>query len=150
MKKNKIQFRLLFLFVITSITINCSKDDKTSSPGITVAQVNTIITEGTWDVSLYNEAGSIQTSDFSGYSFAFNSNGTLLANAAGTSKTGTWSSTTDSGSVKIPIAFPDETNEPFKSITDDWLVLTATNIKVELKHVSGEDGSIDLLTFEKN
>jgi hypothetical protein len=41
------------------------------------------------------------------------------------------------------------TDGPFESITDDWDVLSASSSKIELKHTSGGDGSIDYLTFEK-
>ena len=55
----------------------------------------------------------------------------------------------DSGSTKFDITFPDA-NGPFEEITEDWRVLSSSTTKLELKHVSGGDGSIDLLTFEKN
>ncbi len=147
MKKN-LKLLAPMLFVVAAL-VSCSKDDKTTATGITEAQVNTIIVDGTWDVSSYSEAGVDQSSDFSGYAFDFNADGSLVATGPAT-KTGTWDSTTDSGKVKIPIAFASETDGPFESISDDWFVLTATNQKIELKHVSGGDGSIDLLTFEKN
>jgi hypothetical protein len=147
MKKN-LRLSAITLFFATVI-LSCSKDDKTTATGITAAQVNTLITDGTWDVSLYNEGGIDQTSDFSGYLFAFNADGSLLATGPA-EKTGTWNSTTESGKVKIPILFETETEGPFESISDDWFVLTATNQKIELEHISGGDGSIDHLTFEKN
>ena len=135
--------------VFATVIVSCSKDDKIAATGITAAQVNTLITDGTWDVSLYNEDGIDQTIDFSGYEFAFNADGALLATGPA-EKIGRWNSITDSGKVKIPIAFETETDGPFESISDDWYVLTATNQKIELEHISGGDGSIDLLTFEKN
>ena len=42
------------------------------------------------------------------------------------------------------------TSGHFESISEDWRVLSSTASKIELKHISGGDGSIDLLTFEKN
>jgi len=140
---------LIIAMVIHFSTTGCSKDEKTIGTSITAAQVNTLIVDGTWDVSLYNEAGIDETSDFSGYTFDFNADGSLIVTGP-ESKTGTWNSTTDSGKVKIPIAFATETDGPFESISDDWFVLTATNQKIELKHISGGDGSEDFLTFEKN
>ena len=147
MKKN-LRLSAITLFFATVI-LSCSKDDKTTATGITAAQVNTLITDGTWDVSLYSEGGIDQTSDFSGYEFAFIADGSLVVTGPA-EKIGTWNSTTDSGKVKIPIAFETETDGPFESISDDWFVLTATNQKIELEHISGGDGSIDHLTFEKN
>lgn len=146
--KNNLKFLAILLFVITS-TLSCSKDDKTIAQGITAAQVNNIITVGTWNVTLYDEAGTIETTVFTGYSFVFNAKGTLVATDTPTIKEGTWNSTTESGSVKIPINFVEETKGSFKSISEDWIVLTVIDTKIELKHTSSEDGSIDLLTFEK-
>jgi hypothetical protein len=112
--------------------------------------VNSIITEGNWIVTLFDEDGVVKTSEFSGYAFDFNVDGSLIASLSGApDKTGTWNSTTDSGKVKIPIAFATETDGPFESISEDWKVLTATSAKIELQHISGGDGSTDLLTFEK-
>ena len=147
MKRN-LRLSAITLFFATVI-VSCSKDDKTVATGITAAQVNTLITDGTWDVSLYSEGGIDQTSDFLGYEFAFIADGSLVVTGPA-EKTGTWNSTTESGKVKIPIAFETETDGPFESISDDWFVLTATNQKIELEHISGGDGSIDHLTFEKN
>ena len=149
MKNIQFYTKLTLFFIIIILNTSCSKDDKVVAKGITAAQVNTIITQGTWNVTLYNESGNIDTSDFTGYSFVFNSNGTLVATNTPTIKDGTWNSTTDSGSVKIPIDFPLETSGSFKSISEDWIVLTVIDSKIELKHTSSEDGSIDLLTFEK-
>jgi hypothetical protein len=147
MKKNVLLSAIAFVFA--TVILSCSKDDKTTATGITAAQVNTLITDGTWDVSLYSEGGIDQTADFSGYLFAFNADGALVATGP-VEKIGRWNSTTDSGKVKIPISFETETDGAFESISDDWFVLTATDQKIELQHISGGDGSIDLLTFEKS
>ncbi len=145
----RVVFSLFFLLSLPS----CSSSDSNSSDtatGITMAEVNTIITEGNWIVTIFDEDSVLRTSEFSGYSFNFNVNGSLIASLSGDDKIGTWSSTTDSGKVKIPIAFATETDGPFESISEDWIVLTASNTKIELRHVSSEDESITLLTIEKS
>ena len=144
--KNILCTTLLSLLILS--VIGCSKDDKTVAPGLTAAQVNTFITEGSWEVTSYTEAGTDETTNYSSYTFSFGSKGVLTATGAKT-KVGTWSSTTDSGLVIIPIAFESEVDGPFEAITEDWIVLTCTNLKLELKHTSGDDGSVDLLSFEK-
>jgi hypothetical protein len=144
--KNILCTTLLSLLILS--VIGCSKDDKTVAPGITAAQVNTIITEGSWKVTSYTEAGTDEASNFSSYTFSFSPEGVLTATGVKT-KVGTWNSTTDSGLVIIPIAFASEVDGPFEAITEDWSVLTCTDLKLELKHTSGDDGSIDLLSFEK-
>ncbi|MCX2720333.1 hypothetical protein [Lentiprolixibacter aurantiacus] len=39
--------------------------------------------------------------------------------------------------------------EDFAELTEDWNIISYSATKIELKHVSGGDGDIDLLTFEK-
>ncbi len=147
MKTNQlITMAALLLVFFTS----CSKDDKTVATGITAAQVNNNTATGNWQVTLYNENGSVDTSDFSGYAFVFNADGTLVATNTPTVKNGTWVAAPDSGAVKFTIDFTaTEADGPFESISEDWTVLNSSTTKIELKHVSGGDGSIDLLTFEK-
>ena len=117
------------------------------SPSTSTVTDNT--TSGTWRVTLFQEDGSNQTSNFNGYNFSINSNGTIVAVNGSTTKNGNWSTYSDSGSTKFDIVFLDS-NGPFEEISEDWRVLSSTASKLELKHVSGGDGSIDLLTFEKN
>ncbi len=62
---------------------------------------------------------------------------------------GTWTTGTDDSTPKFIINF-SATNGPFEEISEDWQILNASATRVELKHVSGGDGSIDMLTFEKN
>lgn len=59
---------------------------------------------------------------------------------------GTWSTGTDDSTPKFIIAF-SATNGPFEEISEDWRILSITSSKMELKHVSSGDGSIDLLIF---
>ena len=149
MKKLKLIPLLAVVFML-NVASMCSSDDNSSSASTTTTQVQNAATSGTWHVTLYNEDGSVQTSDYSGYNFSFNSDGSLAAVKSGsTTQTGTWNTLSDSGSVKMNIGFtaPDG---PFESISEDWRVLSASTSKIELKHTSGGDGSIDLLTFEKN
>jgi hypothetical protein len=37
----------------------------------------------------------------------------------------------------------------YEDLSDDWEVVNSSDTKLELKDVSGGDGSIDYLTFEK-
>jgi len=140
----------LFCLFMLNVASMCSSDNGSSddnSPPVGTIIDNT--TSGTWRVTLFQEDSSNQTNNFSGYNFSINSDGTIVAINGSTTKTGTWSSYTDSGYSKFDILFPD-TNGPFEEISEDWRVLSSTTTRLELKHVSGGNGSIDLLTFEKN
>lgn len=128
----------------------CSSDDDSSDDNSpSTSNVNTNVTSGTWRVTLFQEDGTNQTSNFNGYDFSINSNGTIVAVNGSTTKNGNWSTYSDSGTTKFDIVFLDN-NGPFEEISEDWRVLASTTTKLELKHVSGGDGSVDLLTFEKN
>lgn len=148
--KKLILIPALFCLFMLNVASTCSSDDNSSddnSPPVGTIIDNT--TSGTWSITLFQEDSSNQTSNFSGYSFSINSDGSIVAVNGSTTKTGTWSTYTDSGYSKFDILFPD-TSGPFEEISEDWRVLSSTATRLELKHISGGDGSIDLLTFEKN
>ena len=84
---NKFKLIPIVIIVLFAISLSmCTKDDKTVAPGILPTQVNTAIVVGTWDITLYDKAGTDHTSDFSEYSFAFNVNDTVVATAATSKK----------------------------------------------------------------
>ena len=149
MRRLIIMAALFCLFVLNVASMCSSDDDSSDDNSPSTSNVNTNVTSGTWRVTLFQEDGTNQTSNFNGYHFSINSNGTMVAVNGSTTKNGTWSTYSDSGSTKFDITFPDA-NGPFEEITEDWRVLSSSTTKLELKHVSGGDGSIDLLTFEKN
>lgn len=149
MKKLKLTAILACVFMV-NVASMCSSDDNSSSSSssVSAAQVAQTVANGQWAVTRYNENGTNQTSDFSGYVFTFAANGDLTAVNGSTTQSGTWRTYRDSGSTKMELTF-GATSGSFESITDDWNVLSSTATKVELKHTSGGDGSIDYLTFEK-
>jgi hypothetical protein len=148
----KIIFGLLMATTLLSST--CKKDDDTPAPttGVQPAAVTTAVTSNTaasnWRVTLYNEAGTVKTSSFTGYTFNFASNSTVTATVSGATTSGTWSSLLDSGRTKLIISF-NVTNGYLEEISEDWEVISATNNKIELKHISGGNGTTDLLTLER-
>jgi len=148
MKILKLMPILAVLFML-NVASMCSSDDDDSSSSVGTTQVTNSVTNGTWRVALYNEDGAVHTSNYSGYAFTFNSSGALAAISGAATKSGTWSTESDSGSTKFNIGFSDA-DGPFESISEDWKVLTVTSTRISLKHISGGDGGTDYLTFEKN
>ncbi|NHM06353.1 hypothetical protein G4D82_03900 [Flavobacterium sp. CYK-4] len=146
MKKLKLIPILALLFMV-NVASMCSDDDSSSSSS-TPNQVTDNVSGGTWRVSLYNEDGTVKTSDFSGYAFIFDADGSVTAIKSETIQIGDWSSYNDSGSTKFDLVFA-ALDGPFESISEDWNVLSSSSTVLSLKHVSGGDGSIDLLTFTK-
>lgn len=144
---------LLFGIFMLNVASTCSNDDSNddddSSSSTIITQTQNTIVNGAWRVTLFSEDGSNQTSQFSNYDFVFGTNGTITANNGSNTMNGTWTTGTDDSTPKFIINF-SVTNGPFEEISEDWRILSTTSTKIELKHVSGGDGSIDLLTFEKN
>ena len=104
------------------------------------------LADGTWIVALYSDDGTDQTMDYNGYELNFNSNGTVVAQNGSDTIEGTWSVT---GTTDLDLVLDFGEEFPFDEFTDDWDVLDFTSIRVELEDVSGGDGSIDTLVFEK-
>lgn len=139
-----------FLFVIIlTISLSCSNDSDNDLP-LTIAPstVEDIMTKGTWRITLYMDDNKNETSDYTGYSFTFNANKSVTALKNAQTTTGNWSSFNDSGKVKFLINFGDIF--PLDEISDDWDVKLLTSQKIELEDISGGDGTIDKLTFQKN
>lgn len=129
--------------------VSCSGDDDNNN--FSGSDLTEIVVGGSWRVTLYQEDAVNHTHHFSGYSFTFNSDGSLIASNESISQAGTWTTGNDDSTNKLWINFPSAPeDDPFEEISEDWQIVTKTSSKIELRHVSGGDGSIDLLTFEKN
>lgn len=150
-------FFLAFLtvFSMSLMSSTCSLDDDGNDDdgfdddGGSIAQVDNTVVDGKWNIIDFVEDGTDQTYHFNNFEFTFSNNGTLTASNGSTSKNGTWVTGTDDSSPKLILNFSD-TNGPFEEISEDWRIETSTSTLLELRHVSGGDGSIDLLTFAKN
>ena len=104
------------------------------------------------------DSGTDETSDYTGYSFTFNADGSLDAVNGSTMITGTWSVTSDDSSddddynstddIDFNIFFSAPPN--FEELSDDWDIVSRSSTRIELIDISGGDGSTDTLVFEKN
>lgn len=137
LKNIKIASILVLVLILFS---SCKKDDSTN--------VTDIIKNGSWKITLFQEDGSTKTSNFTGYSFVFNNNNSITATKNSQSVNGTWSSGNDDSSPNLILNFGSTV--PFDEINEDWEILEKTSSIIKLKHISGGDGSIDYLNFEKN
>ncbi|MBV1924298.1 MAG: hypothetical protein KUG68_09765, partial [Flavobacteriaceae bacterium] len=106
--------------------------------------LESILVDGLWYVSLYDDDGDNETADYNGYQLSFNINGTVTA-SNGTVINGTWQ-VLSSGN-KLLLDFGSAI--PFDEFNDDWDVISTTNIRVDLQDVSGGNGGTDTLVFEK-
>jgi len=106
----------------------------------------TTLTSGTWRITYFFDDQD-ETSNYSGYNFTFNTNGTSIAIKNTTIINGAWSAYMDSGNQKLNIAFDGVVLD---GIEEDWKVVEFTSTSIRLKHISGGDGSTDYLYFTKN
>lgn len=146
----------LFLSVIF---MSCEKSDD-SDDNLTAVDVNDIkssIASGSWSVTSFEEDGIDQTSNFNGYGFEFLSEGSINVSNGSNSFSGAWSITSDSSSSDDDSSDSDDVDfniffsspSDFQEISEDWEIVSYNNSRIELRHVSGGDGSIDRLVFEK-
>lgn len=125
--------------------ISCKKDDN-SSPNSTPV-LNSIIQQGKWKITLFNDSGNDETHHFTNYSFQFNADGTVTAATSGNTVSGTWSNGSDDSQQKLILNFG--TTVHFMELNDDWDILQQNTSIIKLEDISGGNGGTDLLTFEK-
>ena len=155
MKKIKLISAFIFLFIVTIFSSCSDEDDSTVNNSVDPTPVINIVNNGTWRVTLYEDSGVDETSNFTGYNFSFDAGNVLTATNGTNTYSGTWSVTSDNSNDDSPsndldfnIAFSAPAN--FAELTEDWNIISYTAIKVQLVHVSGGGGGTDYVTFEKN
>ncbi|OMQ08200.1 hypothetical protein [[Flexibacter] sp. ATCC 35103] len=100
------------------------------------------IINGSWEIPYFFD-DSEKTSSYSGYSFVFKSDKSLVATKGATSQTGQWGSTVINGVREVKIEF---TAEPLSKLNRNWKLFEFNNSQIRLRDVSG---STDYLYFQK-
>lgn len=137
-----------FAILLMVLNVSCSGDDKPSSSEL-INDLRNVITQNQWRVTNFSENGTNQTSQFSGFVFSFTAQGGVIAASGDTNVPGTWSTATDDSKPKFVLQF-FATSGSFEEISEDWEILHVSNVEIRLRHISGGDGSVDLLTFRQN
>lgn len=154
--KKGFYFSYFMILGFSLMFLACSSDDDDGSVNDNsqqISQIEDIVESGTWHITNYVDSGQNETSDFTGYNFTFNSDGSLVASNGTNTLTGTWSITDDSSSdddLDFNIFFPVPDTNDFEDLNDDWDIISNTSSKIELIDISGGNGGTDNLTFEKN
>ena len=78
-----------------------------------------VITDGTWYVFNYTEAGVDITANFANYIFKFNTNNTVDGNWNGTVTSGTWSGSISSQTI---VANFPSAGAPLSKLNGTWLI----------------------------
>jgi hypothetical protein len=157
--KNRKIVNLAIVFLLTVTTIACSNDDSdnnndSNNTNTEIQQTSNLMTSSDWVITNFVDSGEDETNNFNGYSFSFNSDGTLVASNGSNMVSGTWSITDDGSSddsnddidFNIFFAAPDE----FNDLSDDWDIVSKNDTTIVLIDISGGNGGTDHLTFEKN
>lgn len=150
MKKS---FLIVALLSVGLFQMSCSEDSVASGP--TASGISNIVKEGSWRITLYDEAGVDHTSDYTNYTFTFGNTMVVTASSSTNSYDGTWLVTDngaddDSASSDVDFSLLFTAPPVLAELSEDWDVISSNSTKIQLRHVSGGDGSIDNLTFEKN
>lgn len=145
----------MFLFIVAIVSSCTDEDDSSVNNSVDPTPVINVVNNGTWRVTFYEDSGTNETSNFSGYNFSFGAGNILSATIGTNTYNGTWSVTSDnslddspSNDLDFNIAFSAPGN--FAELTEDWNIISYTTTKIELIHVSGGGGGTDYLTFQKN
>jgi hypothetical protein len=153
--KNRIFVATILTFSL--ILTSCSSDDAVIDNSVKIEQIMDVAESGTWRVTSFIDSGDDETSNFSGYNFTFNNDGTLTATNGSNTYNGIWSVTEDNDSsddssngndIDFNISFAAPSN--FEELSEDWDIVSSNNSKIDLRHVSGGNGGTDTLSFTKN
>ncbi len=130
--------------LLSACMLSCSNDKNDPAPTVD----RNAPTTGTWRVTLFSERGNNETSDFNGYTFTFDSNGSVTASLNGTNKHGTWSINSSATEFTLDLGAKSDANKPLGELTDDWEIISITSTEIKLKE--DNDASGEFLTFNQN
>jgi hypothetical protein len=121
--------------------------EKVPTPSVDLA---TTLRQGSWQVSYYSDHGSNQSLNFTGYSFAFSANGSIVVTNGTSPVTGSWTITTnnnsplytDTATSDDSLTDPNDFNLFFPAVTspliftdieDDWDIAYVSSNTIMLK-----------------
>ena len=137
---------IALLLLFTTTFISCSKDDNSSSS--TTMQTSTVITQGTWKITFFNDSGTDQTANYTGYTFTFVNGGSAAAILGSVVTNGTWNSYNDDSQNKLYLSFGS--TPPLSKLKVDWHIVEETSAKIRMEDTSGGgNGTTDYLTIER-
>ena len=115
-----------------------------------VAEISNILMGGDWTVASYVEGDMDETSNYAGFDFSFGMEHILTVSTnMDPLTTGLWRAVRDSeGKLKVYLNLGDG-DDVFADLTDDWDLVSVTANRLELKDISGGDGTVTVLVFEK-
>ncbi|MDM9632694.1 hypothetical protein [Robiginitalea aurantiaca] len=166
---NKHFLKIGFLAAIllsTACTSDSENDDTTNLAQLQadVEELTQTARSGEWTITNFVDDGADETTDFAGYDFTFNPDGSLVADNGTSTVVGTWSITIDDHSsddsdddgmndddddeIEFNIFFASP--QSFNELSEDWDIISFSSDMIQLIDDDDDgDGTTDLLTFEK-
>ncbi len=129
---------LLFGFLFLAA---CGKDN--STPGGSNAPA-----AGTWEITYFFDKQD-KSSNYTGYTFEFNSDGFLIAQNGGQTWNGTWSTDCDDSANKFCIFFNSSVPSALEELEEDWRIVKMESAFMHFEHTSGGNGDTDIVHFTK-
>jgi hypothetical protein len=149
---------LIYGLLVFSLLTGCNESDDKKNDSQKITEIENTVTTGKWKITLFSEDGTVETATYSDYQFTFTEgspSNTISATDGANTYQGSWSITDDNSNddsnnyedldFNIFFSTPSDLTE----LNEDWEVISMTDTKIELKHISGGGGGTDLLTFEK-
>jgi heat shock protein HslJ len=133
---------IFFAFTISVLFTACGNLDDDASPSNSNSN-NSTTPAGSWKVTWFWDKDKDETHKFSGYSFEFQSGGSLVATSGSNTYNGTWSKNSSGSKLTINITGSDALDE----MTDDWLLDEMTNSSIKLR--DDNDEHLEELFLEK-
>jgi len=125
----------LLAFLLLSCMMACKKKEQAKKP---------LDLSGSWYVSFYQVGAADHTSDFSGYTFSFNTDSSFVATKNGVNYPGTWKYSASDFIFNITTSGTSS----LQNINEDWLLI----LKSETEIMLDEDSTVndEELHFRKN
>jgi hypothetical protein len=154
MKNINLMCKAVYLMLICLLITSCSSDDENSNDNSQeITEIETTAESGSWRITNLNDSGEDETSDFAGYDFTFNSDGSIIADNGANTMTGNWSVTEDNDSddaIEFNILFPISNTNDFEDLNDDWDIESISSTRIALIDIGEGNEGDEIPTFEKN
>jgi hypothetical protein len=137
--------------------VACNSNDDINNPVNPNENIVTDLPQSSWKITYFFDDNTNQTNIYAGFSFNFNTNGSVRVVNDIFSETGSWlyedashDSSDDDGienDEELILVFSN--SNFFSKLSDDWHITSASKTKVELFDESS-DGNMQFLTFTKH
>jgi len=119
---------LLLIPALAIIIASCSNSDTTSDPVDDLTTKTNMVVQSEWSITQYTDSGNDETSDYSGYRFKFNTDGTFVSVSSGETYSGTWM-------LAQPNTNPDDSGDDSSDDKFNKLTISITGNK-QMDHLS--------------